>query len=198
MPKSRIVHVTKAGRISSRGGAVSMQDDARLAIASYGGKPVEGYTIDPELSNVNYTTYVDPQGRATMAFRGTNPKNWRDLGTDALLSLGLQGVSSRFQNSKKAVDRARQKYGDVDLTGHSLGGSQALYLSNQRGLNARTFNPGVGPVDALRNRNYSKAQNYHVRGDPISFLSRHVKNLKTQTLRSTSANKHGMENFFHS
>ena len=152
-------------------------ENAKLSKGAYSAEPVDGYTIDKELSSPDRTAYVDSDGNITLAFRGTSLKDktklWRDLGTDVLLGLGLQDASSRFKNSKKATDKAIEKYGKdkVRLTGHSLGGSQALYLSNKRGLEANTFNAGIGLPDTLRKRNYSKATSYTTGLDPISFLS---------------------------
>lgn len=184
-----------------RGGSATLQDDVRLARAAYGGKPVEGYTIDPDLSNRNYTTYVDRQGKATISYRGTDTKNWRDLGTDALLAFtGVQGAQklSRFKNAKDVAERAKSKYGaeNVSLTGHSLGGSQVLAISNQTGLPGRSFNPYASLGDALWNRrNYEKVENYHQKGDPISIMSRYMKKLKTSVSRKKTKDPHGMQNF---
>lgn len=176
--------------------------DVLLSKGSYGGKPVDGYTIDKNLSSPDRTAYVDSDGNLTLAFRGTDLKNrsnrYRDLGTDLLLGLGLQDVSNRFKNSKRAVDSAIEKYGKdkVRLTGHSLGGSQALYLSNKRGLTANSFNAGISPIDTYRNRNYSKATSHTIKGDPISFLSPKIRGLRTKVSdRRYSVNPHSLINF---
>jgi hypothetical protein len=197
---SRRTRGSKFGR-GKIGGAVSMAEDVKLSKAAYGGKPVEGYTIDPELSNVNYTTYVDPEGRATVAYRGTNTKNWRDIGTDVGLAfLGVQHANklSRFQNARKVADSATSKYGKdkVSLTGHSLGASQTLAISNQTGLPARSFNPYVSLGDvAFNRRNYRNTQNYHQKGDIVSFLSPYMKKLTTTVRKKRSRDPHGLANF---
>jgi hypothetical protein len=80
---------------------------AKLAAGSYGQKDVEGYDIDKELSNRNRTVYVDKDtGKAVVSFRGTDlsgSSRWGDLGTDALIAMGLGKHSDRMKNAKKAI-----------------------------------------------------------------------------------------------
>lgn len=176
-------------------------EDAKLSAGAYGGKQVDGYTIDKQLSSPDRTAYVDPEGNVTLAFRGTNLKDpstrFRDIGTDLLLTMGLQGVSSRFKHATQATDSAIAKYGrdKVRVTGHSLGGAESLYVSNKRGVSATALNPGVSPIDAMRNRTYTKARSYTTFTDPISMLSRKVKGLKTTIVKQKSSNPHSLANF---
>lgn len=196
------MRITKGSKLRNKavsGGSATMIEDIKLSRAAYGGMPVEGYTIDKELSNKNYTTYVDPQGKATVVYRGTDPWNWRDVTTDmALPFLGVQHASklSRFKNARKVAERAKAKHGaeNVTLTGHSLGASQAMAVSNQTGLNARTFNPYVSPGDAMWNKkNYDKVENHYHKNDPISFFSRYMKRLKGNvTSRKKTKDPHGL------
>ena len=170
---------------------------ARLADAAYGSKPVDGYRVDPELSNNLRTVYVDNDGNATVAFRGTDlkDKRWYDeLGTDLLLGLGLQRVSSRFKNSRGTVDKVVSKYGrdKTKLVGHSRGGSTALNVSHQTGLPAVGLNSGVGPVDTLRRRTYNNAKSHRTSNDLVSSLSSKVRGLKTTIVKGRG---HGVANF---
>lgn len=131
-----------------------MKHYAQLSDAAYGGKDLShmGYTIDPEHSNRNRTLYTHKDsGKAVLAFRGTDlhsKSKMGDLGTDALLALGLHGLSSRFRNAKRATDNAIARYGkdNLTVTGHSLGASQALYANSKRGIEAHAYNPGVSPA----------------------------------------------------
>ena len=170
---------------------------ARLAEGAYGSKPVEGYRVDPELSNNLRTVYTDEEGNATIAFRGTDlkDKRWFDeLGADLLVGLGLQKLSNRFKNAKRTTDRVVAKYGKdkTKLVGHSLGGSIALEVSHQTGLPAVGFNSGVGPVDTLRRRTYTNAKSYRTANDLVSGLSSRVRGLKTTT---TKGRGHSLVNF---
>jgi hypothetical protein len=191
---------------------------AILSEGAYGkhGKEVEGYSIDPELSNQHRTTYVK-DGKAIVAFRGTDlsgKNKWADLGTDMLITLGLQNLSSRFRNAKKTTQKAIQKYGkeNVNVTGHSLGGSTALYVNSKLGTEAHAFNPGVSPVDVQKsggifNINHvlgffgkkpkvrANAHSYITGYDPISMLSPFLPNLNTHIIKKKHKNPHALKNF---
>ena len=177
-------------------------DDVILAEASYRALPsVSGWTRDDSLSNQNYTTYTK-DGRAKVSYRGTdfsNPKTrWEDLGTDLLVGLGLQDLSSRLKNARKVADRAVQKYGreNVQTTGHSLGGTQSLYVNRKTGLPATSYNAGVSPIDTLTRRNYKpNATSYTAQGDIISKLSSKLKKLKTVVVKPRTKNVHSIYNF---
>ncbi len=112
-----------------------------------------GYAIDPELSSKDYTTYYNSKTKkSSIKYRGTDPTNWRDLTTDALVAVGAQGLGSRFKRAEKVYDKAVVKYGkdNVNVYGHSLGGSQALYVNMTRGAKAEAFNPGAGPLEPVK------------------------------------------------
>lgn len=172
--------------------------DRDLAAAAYSGaQEVDGWEKDVELSNENRTVY-QKEGKAKVAFRGTNPKNLKDLGTDLLVGLGLQDKSSRMKNAVKATDMVIAKYGkeNVSLTGHSLGGSQAAYVSRARGLDATGFNAAFSRVDEVRNRTYSKFHAVQTKSDPIGGTVRNVRKVGKKTwVNSNSWNPHALSNF---
>lgn len=188
-----------------------MSDDyAQIAKGAYDGSVPEGYDVDTELSNRNRTVYVNRgTGKATISFRGTNVKNRGDIGTDTLLALGLQELSSRFRNAKKVARNAISKYGEgnVDTTGHSLGGSQSLYVNQKLGLPSVSFNPGVSPgfakkslfdrlIPSLFKRPVRKNATIYTTGtDPISALSPLMSNAKIVYVKQRSKNSHSLRNF---
>ena len=193
----------------------NMHQSAVLADAAYTRQAPEGYTIDSSLSNRNRTTLVNNEtGRAVMSFRGTDLKSkqnkWKDLGSDALLAVGLQELSSRFRNAKKATKEAIDKYGsdNVELVGHSLGGSQALYANSKYKVRTTALNPGVSPAnarkgmldklgDALFKRKVNRnAVVYHTGAqDVISALSPLV-NARVVTVRPKVKSAHSLANFY--
>lgn len=155
--------------------------------AYYPGKAAElvkasGYLVDDELSNRNRTTFYHPETKkAVVAFRGTNPRDPSDLLADYLIARGQTGVSTRFKTSATTVRKANKKYGNdnVSVTGHSLGGSQALDINRKLGNKAYAFNPGAGvggvPLDILKSAFTSPARRKKgtativaTPGDPIS------------------------------
>lgn len=181
---------------------------ARLSSGAYGeGKEeIEGYDIDKDLSNRNRTVYVDKDtGKAVVSFRGTklNSKNkLGDLGADAMIALGLQKHSSRFKNAKKVTKQAIDKYGkdNVVLTGHSLGGSQALHANRVYDVPTFVYNPGVGLGDVTESMKgkavKNKATIFTTGYDPISMLSPLVSKSRTiYRVGKKKLNPHSLKNF---
>lgn len=174
--------------------------DAKLSNAAYSQTPlVEGWVRDKELSNENRSVY-SKDGKAKVAFTGTNFKKKRwidDVGTDLLVGLGLQDYSSRLRNAKKTAELTAKKYGaeNTSLTGHSLGGSQSAYVSRATGLKGSGFNSAWSPVDALRKRTFSNFTNVTADGDIISNSGRGVKRTTNIRVKPKTKNVHSLINF---
>jgi hypothetical protein len=147
----------------------SSRDKAFLQHAAYHGEEVEGYTIDKSLSNRKGTVYVNnATGKVTVAFAGTQvdvphkPKSWKDtkrqwgatkqgakdVWADLHIGSATESKSEEFKKAERQYLAVTKKYGNenVDLTGHSLGGTKAAYLSSKYGAQAETFNQGANPV----------------------------------------------------
>lgn len=153
---------------------------------------VPGYDIDESLSRDDITVYKHRQSNnVILAFRGTDlsskvekkkiksPKDlwysrgFRDFGADASLATYSPEYNHRFYNYKKTTQDAIRKYGqqNVKVTGHSLGGSGALWISNELHVRAVAHNPFVHPLDAMLGTSYPNAVIRLNPGDPISTLS---------------------------
>ena len=63
-----------------------------------------------------------PDGSAVVSYRGTQDPS--DLVPDVQLALGMTG--KRVHEARQRFKEARDKYGHVVATGHSLGGHLAL------------------------------------------------------------------------
>jgi hypothetical protein len=128
---------------------------AQLSDAAYGSaRAPEGWEIDDELSSRNRTLFYHPESkRAVMSFRGTRINNVHDLTTDTMLAMGLQNISARFRNALSTTKAAMYKYPNLEVTGHSLAGSQALYVNSKiPDVKAVAFAPYVNPTTELRRR----------------------------------------------
>lgn len=169
---------------------------AQLSKASYEKNPnIYGYTHLKEYSSPDRTVWRhNNTGHVVVAFRGTNTKNWRDVTSDALLALGQQGLSHRFYNAKQVTEALIKKYGkeNVSVTGHSLGGSEALYVSRKYGVNAHVFNPHVSWDEALTHANYKHAHLYFNKTDPVAAFSRGA-NFKSVTARTDPSHGFGLK-----
>lgn len=176
--------------------------DAKLSKAAYTQEERVGdWVRDAELSNQNRSVYTK-DGKAKIAFRGTDltkaSSRWDDLGTDALILLGLQDKGSRFKNAQTTAELTIKKYGkaNVTLTGHSLGGAQSAWVSRKTGLKGTGFNAGWGPADYFRDRTYSEFTNVTAAGDIVSVSGSKNKKMKHVKIKPTE-DSHSLANFLH-
>ncbi len=104
-----------------------------------------GYDVDEELSTDNHKVFKHRKsGKGVIAYRGTDPSNYDDLYADKDISMGKR-EHKRFNEALHAAKRAQGKYSDLEVTGHSLGGTQALHVYETLGVRARVYNPGSTP-----------------------------------------------------
>lgn len=177
--------------------------DAHLAAAAYSGDTeVCGWEKDFELSNGDATVYRKGE-KSKVSFKGTeltkNGKlNTRDLGTDVLVGLGLQDHSNRFKKAVRLTDAAIKKYGkeNVSLTGHSLGGAQAAYVSRKRGVKATGFGSAMGVLDPIRKRTYSHFHHVTTPTDPVSYFTNRTGRIGKKTVVPLKKwNPHALSNY---
>lgn len=107
-------------------------------------KVLPGYTDDNSTVWQNYST-----GSIVIAYRGTDPTRRGDLEADLLiagdaLQPGAHKHSKRFKAAKAKYDLIRSNFKDskITLTGHSLGGGQAMYVNAMTNTETEVFNPG--------------------------------------------------------
>lgn len=153
-------------------------DMSKAAYAIGRKRDVKGFHIDEELSSPDYVTYVNnTDGHAVVAFRGTSRIDRGDIDADVMIAAGAQKYSPRFWQALNITRVAQRKYGkaDVEVTGHSLGGSEAMYVSSQAHVPAVTFNAGVSPVASFfDHQDYSKVTAIYDHADIISSGTRSI------------------------
>ena len=138
---------------------------------------LEGYTFDPEYSTNNASTFIRPDGTAIIAYRGTRPTNFDDLNTDASILAGQHRTDTphpRFVEAVNHYNYVKAKYNNVDLTGHSLGGTLADYVGRMNDERAVVFNPGESPfsLSVIPASNTSKTRIYRTNTfDVVSFAN---------------------------
>jgi len=128
---------------------------------------------DTSLSQKKDKVYVDKSGKAHVVYNGTDPKDIRDLATDAALAIGLGRFTPRFQNAKRLAKKVKAKYGadNAAAYGHRLGGS----LATESGLKERvTYNKGVG-IGGIGKQMRRGQTDYRNDGDAASILSKYLK-----------------------
>ena len=170
-----IRHITQAMTPEAMGNAIFSGLTAtmlKITKASYeSARPtiIDGYNYDPQLSNSNTAIYYNNEN-VIIGFRGT--VNIDDLITDVSVIKGTAD-NARFQQAIEIYKKVRGKYEKQNIlaTGHSLGGSLALYLNSLYGIKVETFNAGMGLGFLKSNPHRSNALMYVIKGDPISSLA---------------------------
>ena len=133
-----------------------------------------GYSMDNNLSNINTRVYYNPElDKSILTIRGT--KNLlNDIPTDFSVFLGTTDLQNtkRFKDTEKVYNKAKEKYKNLTIVGHSLGGFLANALPTDKNDRVFTYNKGVGLInhDTKANETALRTQT-----DIISFLSKNDK-----------------------
>ena len=146
-----------------------------------------GYRLDPELSNEFGITLQTPDNKSILAYRGT--AGISDIESDIAIATGRHRLPKdiidrgnkiqensllpqRFSDAQALYEKVKATYGDVVLTGHSLGGSLADYIGRNNDEKAITFNQGDSIFGkAVENQKKSNTTAYITDSDLISLSS---------------------------
>lgn len=115
--------------------------------------------------------FKSPSGGYVLAFRGTD--GGKDVSND--IALGLGNSASQLEHACEYYDSLLSYgYSHITLTGHSLGGGMANYVSVLRGVPAVTFNAPSTMVSAVISNTRGFAQNFrglndNLRTDYVNF-----------------------------
>lgn len=168
---------------------------------------LDGYSFDPEYSTNNASTFIRPDGTAIIAYRGTRPTNFDDINTDAAILAGQHRTEMphpRFVEAVNHYNFVKDKYNNVDLTGHSLGGTLADYVGRMHDERAVVFNPGETPfsLSVIPTSQTSKTRIYRTNTfDIVSFANSmypHAQSIRIvpQTVSSSDLfGSHSLTNF---
>lgn len=124
-------------------------DDPNLTDRGFSWKKALTEGVGALWNRPNASIY-EKDGKATIAYRGTDlfHANASDLVADLELTLGMNDVAQRFHQAEDIYSKTVAKYGEgnVEVTGHSLGGAEALYVARNHHISGTVFNPGQVPV----------------------------------------------------
>ena len=145
-----------------------------------------GYTVDPDLSQKSRTVFYNKaRNKAVIAYKGTTP-SLNPIHSDLAADLGILAnvpkyLIGRFRGAEKVYNQTKKKYGkdNIEVTGHSLGGSQALYIGRKYGAKGTAFEPGVGLSDAYTKSTAGRLDDT-MKAVGINRLYHHVENAMPQ------------------
>lgn len=181
---------------------------AKLSRLSYGKKDDVNYPNLQILGDLKYVikedyiaAYNDRESLSIIAFRETNPSKIEDIVTNIHILYGKSAQCERFRKSESIYLSYKKKYSNVHVTGHSLGGSQAIHVAKMFGCPCWAWNPGQGLSEEYLNdrKIYPSIKTYHIIGDPISEIAG-LENPKNLLRFEGSSSKnplvnHSMKNF---
>jgi hypothetical protein len=156
-------------------------------------------------------------GQNTIAVKGTDKTNIKDLISDVKLGLGLSSSDKQFKKRRNDIKRILKENPNEEfiLTGHSLGSSVGLFAMKNKGIrdrisNAQLYNTGYTPAfhkemiqglskDDLKEMK-NKITHHHVIGDPVSsfLLKERVGTLKkynSENKITEPLKNHSLDNF---
>ena len=175
-----------------------------------------GYTVVEDLTEPEYVTAVnEEQQKIVVAFRGTDSTltNIYDDIADLEIAAGLAEtpilsyVPSRFRTGENIYKQVKEQYPDyeLNLTGHSLGGTVARYIGDKYEEKAVVFSPGATPLEPFIEKTLgtkpSTAKFYVT--DTLDLLSNTVRltEKNVNIIKTKDVNKkyftgsHSMENY---
>lgn len=128
---------------------------------------IDGYTYDDSLSTPLVAIYKNDKN-IILGFRGTS--KFEDLKTDIEIIKGSSN-DPQFREAESIYQKVKNLYPNLNIigTGHSKGGSLALYLNKLHNIMVEVFNAGIGFIGS--NPNANNATLNIIKGDPISALA---------------------------
>lgn len=168
-----------------------------------------GWEIDTDLSSSEETIFHNSAtGKVIFSARGTDIKSFQDIKTDALLTtkpFGNWNSIERMQRSMDSFDRVKRVYSnkgysDFEVTGHSLGGGVALYISRLTGSPATVFNPSIPITHATGFVDIPNSRIIRTKHDIVSRGRNGIKggeilNIPTKDGSRTALSAHKMDHF---
>jgi hypothetical protein len=138
-----------------------------------------------DLSDDNSVVYMKDGKHIVISFTGTRYLNMEDIITDLFVTFGRESETVRFSKAVEKVKLIMNSHPLLDITvcGHSLGGTQAIYVSKLFGFEAYAYNPAQG-ISLKYLDDVNKYNNIHVlkiTSDPVSCIAG-LENVKGTTL----------------
>jgi hypothetical protein len=161
---------------------------------------LKDFRVVSKLTDSNSTVLHNPKtGEVHIAYRGTDPTNVGDIGTDGAILVGAEELTKRLRAAERKVFQVQYELGEVmrflTVSGHSLGGNQSLHVAEMFNLIGYHYNPAVSFRQVFQDiigawrRNTSRQTIYRTIGDAVSLNSVFSVNRRVVHVR----NAEGME-----
>lgn len=179
----RKVYSDNEKRMQHRKNTIDMSEDelmyAKMSQAAYRyvdqthDVELAGHTLLTDFSDDKSIVYANKnKTHIVIAYRGTIPTKYSDLVADVYITFGKTDKSNRFKDAMNKYTTVQNNYPKATIvtTGHSLGGSQAIYVAKNTGVDCWAFNPGQGVSKEYLNDvdKFSNIHTMHIENDPIS------------------------------
>lgn len=134
-----------------------------------------GYRYDSMLSNHNQQVWYHPD-KNKLLYNVAGTHNLKDVGTDVYLALGGLKKTNRYKEADRKLEEARKKYNasNVTVTGHSLGGAIAQYVS-KKDDQVHTLDKGA----TIGQKTRTNENAYRSQGDIVSGMNANSKRMTT-------------------
>lgn len=135
---------------------------------------IDGYEYISKLSSYDHGIYYNKKlNEVVIGARGTECcDNLQDLKADLSILAGNYKSDSRFKAIDRLYKKVKKAYPNSKIItcGHSLGGTQSLFIGYKHNITSYSFNPGVSSLHNKQGKelNHSKAKVFIQSGDPIS------------------------------
>ncbi len=165
--RAKLVEASKKGYM--------VDDNFKTAQAYIDSNPeMEGYTIDPRLSNGEGIVVRTPNGETEIHYRSsqfTGKPSRSDISTNFRMITGFESEDPQFIQAKEQYQNAVNEYGSVEhFGGASKGGGKAIYMGQKYDIPSTTFNPLIGTKTARGITNTSQEHTIiRTTGDPTSL-----------------------------
>lgn len=150
------------------------------------GANVGGWTvIKTEINTKNNfrATAYSKNGKIVICYEGTDAKSIKDHGANLKMGLGIK--TGQMESALKFYNDIKDNntYSQIDVAGHSEGGSEAMYVALSTGANAYTYNPyglSDGLIKDAKSKNNTMREanitNFRDPNDPISKMRKLIGN----------------------
>lgn len=141
---------------------------------------IDGYVLDKDISTDTVAVYAK-DNKAKVVIRGTEG-TLRDWLNNARYAVGNYTKTARYAEAKDVVEKAKAKYDEIDMLGHSQGAVGARLLGKDV-KNVIEVNPAYMGESHLPNQTTIRSSR-----DPVSFLKGFVKKPTDITIPAKSIN----------